>query len=67
MQHLYPLELSCDADRNDSYQAEKDVTTESDKLNPNATEFRPKRNTTAIAELNVSDVIQYEREPPLVE
>ena len=67
VQHLYPLELSCDADRNDSYQAEKDATTESDKLNPTATEFRPKRNAAAIAELNVSDVIQNEREPPLIE
>ena len=67
MQHLYPLELSCDIDRNNSYQAEKDVTTENDKLNPKATEFRPKRNAAAIAELKISNVIQNEREPPLVE
>ena len=67
VQHFYPLELSCDIDRNDSYQAEKDVTTESYKLNPKATEFRSKRNAAAIAELKISDVIQNEREPPLVE
>ena len=64
VQYLYPLELNCNIDRNDGYQAEKDVTTESDKLNPKATEFRPKRNAAAIAELKISDVIQNEREPP---
>ena len=49
VQHLYPLDIY----RINSYQAEEDVTTESDKLNLKATEFQPKRNAAAIAELKL--------------
>ena len=37
------------------------------EINPQATEFRPKRNAAAIAELKISDKIQEESEPPQVE
>ena len=65
VQHLYPLELSCDIDQTSS-RTNNSVIPENE-LNPKATEFRPKRNAAAIAELKISDVIREENEPPKVE
>ena len=67
VQHLYPLELNCDVDQNASCRINPDTNADKEKLNPQATEFRPKRNAAAIAELKISDVIHEENELPLAE
>ena len=67
MQHLYLLELNCDVDQNASCRINPDTNADKEKLNPQATEFRPKRNAAAIAELKISDVIHEENEFPLAE
>ena len=50
VQLLYPLELSCDEDKQ-----ETDVT-----LNPDAAVFRPRRDAAAAAKLRVTDIVQAE-------
>ena len=67
VQHLYPLELSCDVDRDGVRRTNGNLNTGNNKLNPVATEFRPKRNAAAIAELKIIDITQEENEPPQVE
>ena len=64
VQHLYPLELSCDVDQDTVRRTNGNLNTDNDKLNPEVTEFRPKRNVAAIAELKIIDVTQEENEPP---
>ena len=44
IQHLYPLELSCDSERSQ----ETETTAE---LNANATEFRPRRDAAVAARI----------------
>ena len=66
-QHLYPLELSCDVDRDCVHRVNGNLNTGNNKLNPAATEFRSKRNATAIAELKIIDITQKENESPQVE
>ena len=66
VQHLYPLELSCDVDRDGVRRTNGNLNTGNNKLNPVATEFRPKRNAAAIAELKIIDITQEENEPPQV-
>ena len=56
IQHLYPLELSCDVNRQPH-----------DPLNVNANEFRPRRNAAAIAELRMKDQATADREEPYIE
>ena len=67
VQHLYPLELSCDVDRDGVRRTNGNLNTDNDKLNPEAAGFRPKRNAAAIAELKIIDITQEENEPPQVE
>ena len=64
VQHFYPLELSCDVDRDGDCQTNWNLNTDNDKLNLEATEFRPKRNARVIAELKIIDVIQEGNELP---
>ena len=63
VQHLHPRVLSYDVDRDSDCQTNQNLNTSNDKLNLEATEFRPKRNAAAIAELKIIDVIQEENEP----
>ena len=67
VQLLYPLELSFDVDQGGDRRTNRNLNTDNDKLNPEATEFRTKRNAAAIAELKVIVVIQNENEPSQVE
>ena len=53
VQHLYPLELSCDR--------EGDQGTAT-VLNPQAPEFRPRRDTAVAAELRVQGITQQEQQ-----
>ena len=39
VQHLYPLELNCDVDRDSDCRTNGNFNTDNDKLNPEATEF----------------------------
>ena len=55
MQHLYPLELSCGVDRDGVRRTNGSLDTGNGKLNPVATEFRPKRKAAAIAKLKIID------------
>ena len=48
-------------------QTNKNFKTNNNKLNPEATEFRPKRNAEAIAELKITSITQVENEPPQAE
>ena len=64
---MYPLELSFDVDQGGDRRTNRNLNTDNDKLNPEATEFRTKRNAAAIAELKVIVVIQNENEPSQVE
>ena len=52
VQHLYPLELSCD----------KPIELEREKsdLNPEASVWRPRRDAAVAAELRVKDVVESE-------
>ena len=67
VQHFYPLELSCDVDRDGDCRRNGNLNTENNKLNPEAAEFQSRRNVAANAELNIIDVIQKENEPPQLE
>ena len=67
VQQLYQLELSCDVDRDGDCQTNWNLHTDNNKLNLEATEFRPKRNARVIAELKIIDVIQEGNEAPQVE
>ena len=67
MQHLYPPALICDFDRDGAHRINENFKTNNDKLNPEATELRPKRNAEAIAELKITDITHAENEPPQVE
>ena len=67
MQQLYQLELSCDVDRDGDCQTNWNLNRDNDKLNLEATEFRPKRNARAIAELKIIDIIQEGNQAPQVE
>ena len=57
VQQLYELELSCDVYRDGDCQTNWNLNRDNDKLNLEATEFRPKKNARAIAELKIIDVI----------
>ena len=57
-QHLYPLELSFNVDRDGVRQTNGNLNTGNYKLNPVVTEFRPKRNAAAIAESKIIDITQ---------
>ena len=65
--HLYLLEVSWDVYRDSDCRTNGDFNADTDTLNPGATEFRPKKNSATLARLNISDEIQKEYEPPLVE
>ena len=56
VQHLYPLELSCDK-----------TNGEESELNPKSPEFRPRRNAAEIARLNISDQAEIEQRSPHIE
>ena len=62
VQHLHPLERSCDVDRDGAHRTNGNLNTGNNKVNPVATEFRPKRNAAAIAELNITDITQQKNE-----
>ena len=49
IQHLYPLELSCDIERNTKT-----------KLNPEIPAFRPRRNAAEVAKVRISDIAEVE-------
>ena len=51
VQHLYPLELSCDVTRAAQKKQELKVT---------ANEFRPKRDAAAAAEVRMQDIAEEE-------
>ena len=57
VQQLYELELSGDVYRDGDCQTNWNLNRDNDKLNLEATEFRPKKNARAIAELKIIDVI----------
>ena len=57
VQHLYPLELSCDKTNGE----------ESELLNPKSHEFRPRRNAVEIARINISDQAEIEQRYPHIE
>ena len=63
---MHPLELSYDVDRDGDRRTNENLNTDNNKLNPEATEFWPKRRAAAIVELKFIDVIQKENEPPQV-
>ena len=50
VEDLYSLELSYEVDRDGDCWTNRNLNTENEKLNPEATKFRPKRNATAIEE-----------------
>ena len=54
MQHLHPLELSCDK----LTELEREKST----LNPEASVWRPKRNVTVAAELRAKDIVEAEED-----
>ena len=64
MQQLYQLEVSCGVDRDGNCWTNVKLNTDNDKPNPEATEFRPKRDARAIAELKIIDLTQEGNEPP---
>jgi hypothetical protein len=51
VQFLYPLELECDG---------KSVTNEPSQLNPNASQFRPKRTAATAAKARIEQIIEME-------
>ena len=55
IQHLYPLELSCDK------------TYKKRSINVNAREFVPKRNASMVAERLISNQMDIEQQDPLIE
>ena len=67
VQQLHPLELSCDVDRDNDCRTNGNPITGKDKLNFEATEFRPKRKAAAFAELKTIDLIQEGNELPQVD
>ena len=67
VQHLYPLELSCDIDTNDRRKRRNSKQTE---LNATAKEFRPKRSkrtAAVISEIITKDTFEDEQLEPTVE
>ena len=50
VQHLYPLELSCDMRERENEQTHE--------LNPRVNEFRPRRTAAAISKLLTHDVLE---------
>ena len=59
IQHLYPLELTCDVTATSKSSNEKTLDTE---LNVNASEFKPKRNVAAIARLKIEDEFEKKKD-----
>ena len=59
IQHLYPLELTCDVTATSKSSNEKTLDTE---LNANASEFKPKGNAAAIARLKMQDEFENEKD-----
>ena len=57
IQHLYPLELTCDITPTSKSNDKKSSDSE---LNANASEFKPKRNAAAIARLKMQDDFENE-------
>ena len=62
VQHLYPLELTCDVSRNSISDSTTDI-----QLNPNVDEFRPKRDAAATARIRIQDQIENENQDLCVE
>ena len=56
IQHLFPLELSCNINRQPD-----------DQLNVNAKEFQPKRNSAVVADLRLRDQAAMEQEESYIE
>ena len=56
IQHIFPLELSCNINRQIDAQ-----------LNVNAKEFRPKRNAASVADLRMRNQTEIEQEEPYIE
>ena len=67
VQHFYPLELSCDVDRDGARRTNEHFNVVNNKLNLEAIEFRAKSNAAVIAELKIIDITQEENELPKVE
>ena len=67
VQHLYPLELSFDVDRDGVCWTNGNFNANNNKLNPVSTEFSPERNAADVAELKIIDITQKENEPPQVQ
>ena len=57
VQHLYPLEMSCDIA----------PSTKEPTMNANAEEFRPRRNASEIARIRIIDLANDGMEEPLNE
>ena len=57
VQHLYPLEISCDIT----------PSTKEPTMNVNAEEFRPRRNASEIARIRITELTNDEMEEPLNE
>ena len=53
VQHLYPMELSCDTATKTS-----DSRSKTTQLNADVPEFRPKRNAAAVAECRIQDIAE---------
>ena len=62
VQHLYPLELACDTSCDVMPERE-----DSNEVNHDVENKRPRRNTSAIAKVRVQDVTEYENKTPAVE
>ena len=59
IQHLYPIELTCDVTAIGKLSNEKTLHTE---LNGNASEFKPKCNAAAIARLKIQEEFGNEKD-----
>ena len=55
VQHLYPMELSCEQPKN-----------KTQELNPHANEYWPKCASAEAAKYRISEVTEYENELPIV-
>ena len=74
IQHLYPMELHCDLEKESNTDTHKEINyedtdskvTRETNLKPNAKEFRPKRTAAAIAEINLQDMADNDDEDDLI-
>ena len=60
IQHLYPLELTCDQNVSESVQGVKEV-----EWNVNVEEFQPKRKAAQVAKMQISRQIDFEQNEDL--